>query len=51
MPEEVFAGGPGSGFIGLSGGFGTMEEIFEITTWIQLGSHSRGIALLNVEGF
>ncbi|KAF9770178.1 hypothetical protein IL306_012306 [Fusarium sp. DS 682] len=51
MAEEVFAGGPGSGFIGLSGGFGTMEEIFETTTWIQLGIHSRGIVLLNVEGY
>lgn len=51
MAEEVFAGGPGSGFIGLSGGFGTMEEIFETTTWIQLGIHSRGMVLLNVEGY
>ncbi|KAF4342084.1 Rossmann fold nucleotide-binding [Fusarium beomiforme] len=51
MAEEIFAGGPGSGFIGLSGGFGTMEEIFETTTWIQLGIHSRGIVLLNVEGY
>jgi uncharacterized protein (TIGR00730 family) len=49
MAEEVFAGGPGSGFIGLSGGFGTMEEIFETTTWIQLGIHNRGMVLLNVD--
>ncbi|CAG7565939.1 unnamed protein product [Fusarium equiseti] len=51
MAEEVFAGGPGSGFVGLSGGFGTMEEIFESTTWIQLGIHSRGMVLLNIEGY
>jgi len=51
MAEEVFAGGPGSGFIGLSGGFGTMEEIFETTTWNQLGIHNRGIVLLNIEGY
>ncbi|KAF4984232.1 hypothetical protein FZEAL_520 [Fusarium zealandicum] len=51
MAEEVFAGGPGSGFIGLSGGFGTMEEIFETTTWNQLGIHSCGIVLLNIEGY
>ncbi|RFN44402.1 hypothetical protein FIE12Z_11360 [Fusarium flagelliforme] len=51
MAEEVFAGGPGSGFVGLSGGFGTMEEIFETTTWIQLGIHSRGMVLLNIEGY
>lgn len=51
MAEEVFAGGPGSGFIGLSGGYGTMEEIFETTTWNQLGIHKRGICLLNVDGY
>jgi uncharacterized protein (TIGR00730 family) len=51
MAEEVFAGAPGSGFIGLSGGFGTMEEIFETTTWNQLGIHKKGICLLNVNGF
>jgi len=51
MAEEVFAGGPGSGFIGLSGGYGTMEEIFETTTWNQLGIHSKGICLLNVDGY
>jgi uncharacterized protein (TIGR00730 family) len=51
MAEEVFSGGPGSGFIGLSGGFGTVEEIFETTTWNQLGIHSQGIVLLNIEGY
>jgi uncharacterized protein (TIGR00730 family) len=51
MAEEVFAGGPGSGFIGLSGGFGTVEEIFETTTWNQLGIHNKGICLLNINGY
>lgn len=51
MAEEVFAGGPGSGFIGLSGGYGTMEEIFETTTWNQLGIHKKGICLLNIDGY
>ncbi|PHH78138.1 hypothetical protein CDD82_3190 [Ophiocordyceps australis] len=51
MAEEVFSGGPGSGFIALSGGYGTMEEIFETITWNQLGIHSRGICLLNVDGY
>ncbi|KAM4056400.1 putative lysine decarboxylase domain-containing protein [Hirsutella rhossiliensis] len=51
MAEEVFAGAPGSGFIALSGGYGTMEEIFETITWNQLGIHSRGICLLNVDGY
>jgi uncharacterized protein (TIGR00730 family) len=51
MAEEVFKGGPGSGFIGLSGGYGTMEEVFEVITWNQLGIHTNGIVLLNVEGY
>jgi uncharacterized protein (TIGR00730 family) len=51
MAEEVFSGGPGSGFIGLSGGYGTMEEIFETTTWNQLGIHDKGICLLNIDGY
>lgn len=51
MAENVFSGGPGSGFIGLSGGYGTMEEVFEVITWNQLGIHTKGICLLNVEGY
>jgi uncharacterized protein (TIGR00730 family) len=51
MAEEVFAGGPGSGFIGLSGGYGTVEEIFETVTWNQLGIHKNGICLLNIDGY
>ncbi|KAK7432483.1 hypothetical protein QQZ08_001048 [Neonectria magnoliae] len=51
MAEDVFNGGPGSGFIGLSGGYGTVEEIFETTTWNQLGIHNRGIVLLNIAGY
>jgi len=51
MAEEVFNGGPGSGFIGLSGGYGTMEELFETITWNQLGIHKKGICLLNIEGY
>jgi uncharacterized protein (TIGR00730 family) len=51
MAQEVFAGGPGSGFVALPGGYGTIEEILETTTWVQLGIHSRGICLLNIDGF
>ncbi|SPO00774.1 related to Rossmann fold nucleotide-binding protein [Cephalotrichum gorgonifer] len=51
MAQEVFEGGPGSGFIALSGGYGTMEEIFETATWNQLGIHNKGMCLLNVDGF
>lgn len=51
MAREVLAGGPGSGFIALSGGYGTVEELLETATWNQLGIHSKGICLLNVNGF
>jgi uncharacterized protein (TIGR00730 family) len=39
------------GFIALSGGIGTFEELFEIWTWAQLGDHAKPVALLNVAGF
>lgn len=51
MAQEVLAGGPGSGFVAMSGGYGTMEELFETVTWNQLGIHDRGIVLLNINGF
>lgn len=38
-------------FIVLPGGFGTMEEFFEVLTWGQLGLHQKPIAILNVDGF
>lgn len=39
------------GFIALPGGWGTLEEIFEILTWAQLGFHEKPCGLLNVEGY
>ena len=39
------------GFIALPGGIGTMEELFEIVTWSQLGLHRKPCALLNVAGY
>ena len=39
------------GFIALPGGIGTLEEIFEIWTWAQLGFHSKPCGLLNVAGY
>lgn len=38
-------------FIVLPGGFGTMEEFFEIITWSQLGLHYKPVVLLNWNGF
>jgi len=39
------------GIITMPGGFGTMEEFFEVLTWLQLGLHNNPIGLLNVGGF
>ena len=39
------------GFIALPGGFGTLEEIFEVITWAQLSFHDKPCGLLNINGY
>jgi uncharacterized protein (TIGR00730 family) len=39
------------GIITLPGGWGTMEELFEMLTWSQLGLHSKPMGLLNINGY
>ena len=39
------------GFIAMPGGMGTLEELFEMLTWSQLGIHAKPVGLLNVGGY
>lgn len=41
----------GDGFVALPGGAGTLEELFEAWTWLQLGKHTKPVALLDVDGY
>ena len=38
-------------FCALPGGIGTLEELFEVWTWRQLGYHDKPVGLLNVDGY
>lgn len=51
MAKEVMEGGPGSGFVALPGGYGTLEELMEIITWNMLGIHQCGVVVYNVNGY
>lgn len=39
------------GIIMLPGGIGTLEEFFEVLTWLQLGLHNHPVGILNIDGF
>lgn len=43
--------GLADGFVALPGGAGTLEEIFEVWTWVQIGLHAKPCGLLNVAGY
>ena len=51
MAQQVVEGGPGSGFVALAGGYGTIEEVMEMVTWNQLGIHAVPIVLVNIDGY
>jgi len=38
-------------FLVLPGGYGTLEELFEVIAWLQLGFHQKPVCLLNVDGY
>jgi uncharacterized protein (TIGR00730 family) len=38
-------------FVALPGGYGTLEELFEAITWLQLGYHDKPVGLLDVDGY
>jgi uncharacterized protein (TIGR00730 family) len=39
------------GFLVLPGGYGTLEEVVEALTWLQLGIHRKGVAFIDTLGF
>ncbi|RPA95134.1 hypothetical protein L873DRAFT_1699152 [Choiromyces venosus 120613-1] len=49
--RKAMMGKEANAFVALPGGFGTMEELFEITTWNQVGIHDCPIVVLNLNGF
>ena len=49
--RKAMMSGLSDGFITLPGGLGTLEELFEMLTWSQLGFHGKPVGLMNVAGY
>lgn len=49
--RKAMMGDLSDGFLTLPGGLGTLEELFEVLSWAQLGIHQKPIGLLNVDGY
>lgn len=49
--RKALMGALSDGFAALPGGYGTLEEFFEVLTWAQLGFQDKPCCLVNVEGF
>ena len=49
--RKTVMSGLSDAFLGLPGGFGTLDEVFEAVTWTQLGYHRKPVGLLNVAGY
>jgi hypothetical protein len=49
--RKMMMAGLADAFIAMPGGWGTIEELSEMLTWLQLGIHAKPIGLLNVDGY
>ncbi|MCB0141074.1 MAG: TIGR00730 family Rossman fold protein [Caldilineaceae bacterium] len=51
LERKELMGQHADAFIVLPGGYGTLDELFEMVTWTQLGIHSKPLGLLNINGY
>ena len=50
-PRKMMMAQLSDAFIALPGGYGTLEELAEVTTWTQLNDHIKPVGLLNIDGY